>query len=60
MIKNMSKKTKCASISSSDDYRVLTDNLTNPYCYNFGRVLKKSNSNTFQKLHNKINTEFLK
>lgn len=60
MIKNLNKKTKCASIYSSDDYRVLTDSLTNPYCYNFGKVSKKNTSNAFQKLHNKVNTEFLK
>ncbi len=60
MIKNPNQKTKCATINASDDYRVLTDNLTNPYCYNFGKVQKKQNSATFQKLHNKWNTELLK
>lgn len=60
VIKNFNKRTKCASINPSDDYRMLIENMTNPYCYNFGKVVKRHNSSTFQKLHNKTNSEFLK
>lgn len=58
MIKNSGKKSKCANINCSDDYKILTDNLSNPYCYNFGKGQQSLASSTFQKLHNKVNPEF--
>lgn len=58
MIKNKTKTTKCATIDASDDYRILTDTISNPYNYNFGKKLESQDSNIFKKMHNKINQEF--
>lgn len=58
MIKNKNPKVKCASIYSSDDYRVMTDCISNPYNYNFGHITKRCTSSTFNKLHNKVNFEY--
>lgn len=59
VIKNVDSKSKCAKVDASD-YRVLTDNLSNPFSYNFGKMQKKCNSAIFKKLHNKINAEYFK
>ena len=59
MMKNTNKNTKNASINACDDYRVLSDNLSNPYHYNFGRIEQHTSSNIFQKMHNKVNTEYI-
>lgn len=60
MIRNSDDRIKCSRINSSDDYKILTHNLSNPYGYNFGRVEKNAESNKFQKMHNKVNMEYFK
>lgn len=59
MLKNASKKNKCADIEYSDDYRALVDGLTNPYCYNFGKINKNCGMSELNRLKNKINFDYI-
>lgn len=58
MIKNTNSKTKCASLDSCDDYRLKLDNLSNPYCYNFGALERNNSPVNVKKIQNKVNTEY--
>lgn len=54
----MSDKNKCADIEYSDDYNALMSGVTNPYCYNFGKIKRSSTLEEFKKLQNKVNTDY--
>lgn len=58
MIKSFKNKTKCAPVDASDDYRILSDNLANPYCYNFGRIERNGCVRDFQRLQNRVNMDY--
>lgn len=48
---------KCCRVDYVNDYESLVEGLTNPYCYNFGRVIKYHGIENFTKLHHVINEE---
>ncbi len=57
MLKNIDANIKSMSVDASDEYRTI-QNLSNPYCYNFGRAKKEHcHSCDFQKMHNRINLD---
>ncbi len=58
MIKNTNTKSKSARIDICDDYRLLVDNLSNPYCYNFGSIEKNNNPMNMKKLQNRVNIDY--
>ncbi len=58
MIKTSNVKSKSARIDICDDYHLLIDNLTNPYCYNFGSIEKNNNPMDMKKLQNKVNMDY--
>ena len=58
MLKNASQKNKCADIEYSDDFTSLKDGITNPYCYNFGKIAKNKEPVNYVRLHHKVNIDF--
>ena len=58
MLNNLKRKNKCADIESSDQYSTLLNGVTNPYCYNFGKIIKNGCSKDFMKLQHEVNTDF--
>lgn len=58
MLKNTKNKTKCARVDICDDYRLLVDNLSNPYDYNFGRIARNNNPGDMKRLQNRVNMEY--
>ncbi len=58
MIKETFIKSKGIRFDICDDYHLLIDNLSNPYCYNFGNIEKNNNPANMKKLQNKVNSDY--
>jgi len=58
MLKSINNKNKCASVNYANEYSLLAENLTNPYCYNFGRLPRNASTSDFAKLYHIVNNDY--
>lgn len=59
MLRSTDNNSKCCRIEYANNYESLIEGLTNPYCYNFGRMAKCFTRENFTKMHHVINEEYL-
>ena len=51
-------KQKCSLIDYANDYSALSTGISNPYYYNFGRMMRYDDEKNYSKMHHVTNELF--